>query len=53
MFARGKTHRGVFQMRSMGRLWAFFPEQGARMPFPGKRSLSGEKSGISLSRIKS
>ena len=43
-------------MRSMGvygHLWAFFSEQGAMMPFPGKRSLSGEKSGISLSRIKS
>ena len=25
MFAVGKTHKGVFQMRSMGVLWAFFP----------------------------
>ena len=33
MFAVGKTHRGVFQMRSMGVYRRFFLEQSAMMPF--------------------
>ena len=53
MISGGKTHRGVFQMRSMRIYGRFLSEQGAMMPFPRKRSLSGEESGISLSRVKS
>ena len=53
MIAGGETHRGVFQMRYMGIYGCFLSEQGAMMPFPKKRSLSGEESGISLSRVKS
>ena len=37
MFAVGKTHKGVFQMRSMGVYGRFLSEQGAMMPFSASR----------------
>ena len=53
MISGEETTQRRFSNAFYRHLWAFFPEQVAMMTFPGKRSLSGEKSGISLSRIKS
>ena len=37
MISGGETHRGVFQMRSMGIYGRFLSEQGAMMPFAASR----------------
>ena len=37
MIAEGKTHRNVFQMRSMGIYRRFFFQQSAMMPFSASR----------------